>query len=318
MNHSWKYLKVLNMKTIIISLVFLSSLSISQAQSVLNAKSPEDLRKMREKGVDIGANGDTIKVKKDALPYGFIEQKDVMWSRTVWEIIDLNEKLNQPLYYNSNSLVQKHNSIYQVLFDAINSGKIKEVYEDEYFSTKIKPEDIQRKIKFVRESDALKDSINAGVTITDEMRKELTDVFTVDNSEVKLIKIKGMWYMDKRLGEMKYRILGICPMGPDPSTKGQMFYNQDELVDLFWVWYPDAREVLANEIVFNPKNNSSDISYDDIFNARRFSSIIYKTENGQGSGTLEEYLPKDALEQIKEHQRIKQSILAAENDMWNY
>ena len=60
-----------------------------------------------------------------------------------------------------------------------------------------------------------------------------------------------MWYVDRRDGKMKYRLLGIAAMGnSDPlmlaekTADGQMLGNKDELIDLFWVFYPDAREVL--------------------------------------------------------------------------
>lgn len=95
--------------------------------------------------------------------------------------------------------------------------------------------------------------------------------------------------------------------------------NKDELIDLFWVFYPDAREVLANSVVFNSKNlSSSDLTYDDILNARRFSSIIYKSDNGLGTGNIKDYIPNDAEEQLEESDRIKNQILEMENDMWNY
>ena len=75
---------------------------------------------------------------------------------------------------------------------------------------------------------------------------------------------------------------------------------------------------MANQIVFNGKNLSSDITYDDVLNARRFSSIIYKSDNGLGTGKISDYIPHDAEEQLEESERIKAQILEMENDMWNY
>ncbi len=31
-------------------------------------------------------------------------------------------------------------------------------------------------------------------------------------------KIKGIWYVDKRIGEMRYRLLGIMPRGKDMNN----------------------------------------------------------------------------------------------------
>ena len=33
------------------------------------------------------------------LPYGFIDERDILWSKATWEIIDLDERVNFPLYY---------------------------------------------------------------------------------------------------------------------------------------------------------------------------------------------------------------------------
>ncbi len=134
----------------------------------------------------------------------------------------------------------------------------------------------------------------------------------------------GMWFVDKRDGQMKYRPLGIAAMGPDPAVQGVIgpdgkpIASNDDLIDLFWIFYPNARDILANNYVYNRKNSSADLSFDDIINARRFSSVIYKSSSGLGDGTIKDYIPKDADDQLEESDRIKAQILEMENDMWNY
>lgn len=133
----------------------------------------------------------------------------------------------------------------------------------------------------------------------------------------------GMWFIDKRDGQLKYRPLGIAAMGPDPTftaqkARGLIMSDEEELVDLFWIFYPDAREILANNEVYNRKNQSADLSFDDLLNARRFSSVIYKSSAGLGEGLIKDYVPRNAEEQIEESNRIKGQILAMENEMWNY
>lgn len=286
------------------------------SMSILNAKSPESFRKHREEGMM--KQGDSlVSIKKEPLKYGFIEDKDVLKSMVTWEILDLNEKINQPFYHNEDGLVSQNKSLYQILLDAINAGDITEVYDDDLFTTRLTPEQIAQRTQNTVISDYLIDKINAG-TATEEDKKAGTDVYKTKSENVKLIKIKGMWYIDKRDGEMKYRLLGICAMGQDPATMGQQFANKDELIDLFWIYYPDARKVLVNNVIFNSKNLSSNISYDDVLNARRFSSIIYKVDNGLGNGVIKDYIPKDAQAQLDESDRIKNQILQMENDMWTY
>ena len=293
------------------------------SMSILNAKSPESFRKYRD--LNMIKQGDSIISNKiTPLAYGFIEDKDILKSMVVWEIIDMNDKINQPYYHNEDGLVSQNKSLYKLLFDAINDGRIKEVYDDELFMTRLNPDAIQSRIKNEVMSDAGIDRINeAGALTADEM-KEFTNVYETKTENVKVLKIKGMWYIDRRDGQMKYRLLGIAAMGQDPATMGQYgpdgqpLASRDELIDLFWVYYPDAREVLANSVVFNSKNLASDITFDDLLNARRFSSVIYKSDNGLGNGVIKDYIPNDADEQLEESERIKAQILQMESDMWNY
>ncbi|SFI08418.1 gliding motility associated protien GldN [Halpernia frigidisoli] len=293
------------------------------SMSILNAKSPESFRKYRELGMM--KQGDSmVSTKTEPLKYGFIEDKDVLKSMLTWEVLDMNEKLNQPFYHNEDGLVSQNKSLYQILLDAVNNGEIKEVYDDELFTTRLSPDAIAARTRNAVITDAGTDLINQNGKLTDEEKKEYTNVYETKTENVKVLKIKGMWYINKRDGEMKYRLLGICAMGQDPSTMGQYgpdgqpLASKDELIDLFWVYYPDARKVLANNIVFNSKNLSTNVSYDDVLNARRFSSIIYKVDNGLGTGVIKDYIPKDAQAQLDESDRIKNQILQMENDMWSY
>lgn len=310
------------MKKLLCSL-FLAAVGLSQAQTILNAKSPEEFRQLREENKI--KKGDSIVSNETVpLPYGYIDEKDVLKSMVVWEIIDLNDKLNQPLYHNSDGLVTQNKSLYQILIDGIKSGKIEEVYDDEMFTTRLGMDEIQKRISKLVISDDLIDKINSGAKVTDEDKKAGTDVYETKSENVKLLKIKGMWYIDKRDSQMKYRLLGIAAMGKDPQTMGviggdgELVDSGDDYIDLFWVYYPNVRPLLVNNVVFNNKNLSSDITYDDILNARRFSSVIYKSENGLGNGVIKDYIPRNADEQLEESERIKAQILQMENDMWNY
>ena len=271
------------------------------SQSILNATSPEELRQLREERQE--KKGDSlVSIKVEPLKYGYIEDKDILRSKVVWEIIDLNE----------------------ILLDGVNDGSIKEVYEDELFTRRLNLEEIQRRTRYTVLSDAYIERINAGEQVSEEEKQQYIDVYETKTENVKMLKIKGMWYIDRRDGQMKYRLLGIAAMGKDPASmalrgpNGESLSENDELIDLFWIFYPSARELLANSIVFNSKNLSSDISFDDVLNARRFSSVIYKSENGYGTGVIQDYIPNDADAQLEESERIKEQILEMENDMWNY
>ncbi|MDN4013734.1 MULTISPECIES: type IX secretion system ring protein PorN/GldN [Chryseobacterium] len=312
------------MKKYISSLLVLVS-GFAFSQTILNASSPEEFRQMRAENKQ--KIGDSIVDKKvKPLEYGFVDDKDILKSMFVWEIIDMNDKINQPFYYdNPDGLTSSQTrSLYQLLLDAATSGKIAEVYDDENFVTKLSPEGIQKRLESVRIADAAIDILNSGRQLTEQEKKEYTDVFKTTTDKVKVLKVMGMWFIDKRDGQLKYRPLGLAAMGPDPAVQGrtgpdgQPLAGADELIDLFWIYYPSARDILANNYVYNRKNSSADLSFDDLINARRFSSVIYKSSAGLGDGVIKDYIPRDAEDQIEESDRIKAQILQMENDMWNY
>jgi hypothetical protein len=44
---------------------------------------------------------------------------------------------------------------------------------------------------------------------------------TIESDKIEQYLIKGTWYFNKRLGELKYRLFGIAPVAPDVSTLSQ-------------------------------------------------------------------------------------------------
>lgn len=279
--------------------------SISQAQQILNAKSPEEYRKSLEKKEE--------KEKDEPLPYPEINERNIAWSKTVSEIVDLNEKFNQIYYFNNNDLINPKKSLYQALIEGIKEGDIKEVYDDENFKIKMTQASFEQKSVRIDTTETGKEILNQGGTLTDEY----IDRYEIKSKDVKIFKIKGMWYMDRRIGEMRYRLLAIAPMGPDIYQLNKKNKEDLQYVDLFWVWYPDARKKLHRVKVLTSDNPSSTASLDELLNVRRFTSVIYKESNLYGDRSIEDYIPEDAQEQIYESQRIKENIRQKEEEMWN-
>ena len=288
---------------IFISCTFISS-ALAQA-NLLNARVPQNVGQLNEK--QNAANDET------PLAYGFIDDRDVLWSKTVWEIIDLNERINFPFYYPTDtiSLGSDRRSLFDVLKKNIGKGTIKEIYSDDYFQEKITYQDILDKLVAIDTTDLGKDQLNAGEAVDAQFIEEKR----LTAGDIRQYKIKGTWYVNKRQGELKYRLLGIAPCSPDVNFKDDQ--NVKDLVELFWVWFPDARQALNSSYVFNVRNSSQPITFDHMLNSRRFNSIIYKEENVYQDRKIEEYIYEDALKQLLESERIKSVIRDFEQDLWN-
>jgi gliding motility associated protien GldN len=236
------------------------------------------------------------------IPYGYVDDRDVLWSKVVWEFIDLNQKINLPYYFpiDTTNLSSNRRSLFHTILKGIKQGEIKEAYSDSFFTSKLTEEEIDQRLINVREENGY------------------SDTFRIQTQDVAGYMIKGMWYFDKRQGELKYRLLALAPMGKDVQTLGVQDIEDEELYELFWVFFPSIREVLHDAKVFNPKNAAQPISFDHLLNARRFSATIVREENIYGNRAIEDYVRGNSLFQLLEANKIKEEIRNREMDMWSY
>ena len=297
---------MMNVRNFLIAIVaFTGSFSSFGQSNLLNAKTPDQI------GLKTAAQ--LISDNDKPLAYGYVHDRDVLMGKTTWEIIDLSEKINFALYFpiDTANIGSDRRSLYDVLTKALKNGKITEVYTDSYFNTKKSMQDIQTSLTRIDTTDAGREQINAGNKISDEyiLKQDLAA------QDVTQYKIKGYWYFDKRQSELKYRLLGICPVTPDVYT---MNSDEKDYIELFWVFFPAAREVLHEAKAFNDKNSAMPVSFDQILNSRRFNAVIYKEENVYGDRTIEDYMKDNAQNQLLESERVKEKIRNFEQDMWNY
>ena len=87
---------------------------------------------------------------------------------------------------------------------------------------------------------------------------------------------------------------------------------------MFWLFFPELRDVLHRAYAFNEKNMSKPISFDHLINSRRFSATIYKESNVYQDRDIRKYIGNNSLMQLLESQRIKEKIRNKEQDMWSY
>jgi gliding motility associated protien GldN len=267
---------------------------VNAQTNLLNAKSVNQIGKENEQQLAADNDG--------PIPYGYVDDRDVMWSKVVWEFVDLSQKINLPYYFpiDTTNISSDRRSLFDVLIKGIKQGKIKEAYTDSFFTSKITQDEIDTRLVNIRDENGYKDT------------------FRIQTQDVQGYMLKGMWYFDKRQGEMKYRLLALAPMGRDVQTLGVENIEDENLYELFWIFFPNARGVLHDSKVFNPKNASHPISFDHLLNARRFSSVIVKEENIYGNRAIADYVRGNSLFQLLEANKIKEDIRNREIDMWNY
>ena len=105
-------------------------------------------------------------------------------------------------------------------------------------------------------------------------------------------------------------------------SKSKRFASTENIdpvfIDLFWMFYPDTRNILFEAEAFNEANTSKPVNFDHLINSRRFSAFIYKEDNVFQDRSLKEYIPENALMQLLESERIKEKVRNKEQDMWSY
>ncbi len=293
----------------ILSFLLLTTLVNAQA-NLLNAIIPEEVGVKTDE--QLAADNDK------PLPYGYVDDRDILWSKMVWEYMDLNEKINLPFYYpaDTSNIDANRRSLFDTLLRGIKSGEIADVYDDSYFTQRLTKKEILASLVKIDTTDAGIEKLNFG----EPLLEEDINVRNLYSEDIEAFRLKGLFYFDKRQGELKYRLLGLAPVSPDVNfiDDNEGGVDISELVDLFWIWYPSTRDLMHNMKVFNPKNAAFPLSYDLLLTARRFNAIIYREENVYGNRDVKSYIKNNALFQVLESIKIKEQIRDYEIDMWNY
>ncbi len=304
----------MNWRNSIAILTLVLSTSTFAQSNLLNAKTPDQIGKKTE--AELNADNDK------PLPYGYVHDRDILMGKRIWEIIDLDERVNFPLYFPVEGDVMTspdRRPLYNVLVSAIKEGKITEVYDSSYFTTKKSLKDIQSSLTKTDTTDVGREQMNEDIEAYRSGKLKISPEYIVtteiEADDVDAYKIVGYWYFDKRQSELKYRLLGICPVVPDVY---EMDNPNPEMVELFWVYFPASRDVLHKAKAFNNRNSAMPFTFDHLLNARRFNGVIYLEENVYGDRKIAEYMKENAQMQLLESDRVKEKIRDFEQDMWNY
>ena len=263
-----------------------------------------------------------------------LRDADVYWASLIWQVIDLRQRFNFPLYYPTEP---KGNwkCFMQSILDAIDSTESNpnplRIYDDEYVCI---PKSIPELKKSMGETKV--QPIYDPETF--EWIKDTTLFIEFGAKEVYRYVIKEQWYVDKQRSVMDEQIISICPMfwyektdgggddgGDNSAYSGGDGEDEDDAPaisnrrwrEFGWIWYPEVRSTMAVTEVFNPGNNAKRINYDDLFLQRHFASFIKAEENVHDNREINMYI-LNGMDQTMEAEKIKESIRTREHDMWEF
>jgi gliding motility associated protien GldN len=236
-------------------------------------------------------------------PYQNLRESDVAFAKRVWREIDVRERMNQYLASPKARLID-------ILMAAIASGELN-AYDPspskgdpngDEFSALLKPSQAMGKMadsvvvdKFDANGDKVGSSVQAGEFNPDSVVK---------------FRIKEDWIFDKQRSVFEPRIIGIAPMIkkiiPGVNTDYQ---------PAFWIYFPEARNILVTKEAVNRHNDATGLSFDDIFMKRIFSSYIVKESNDKDE-RIKDYA--QGIDKLYESERVKKALLNYEQDLWVY
>lgn len=230
------------------------------------------------------------------LTYPKIRESDILWSKKVWQIIDTREKMNQAFRY-------PKRPFFDIVAEAIASGTIT-AYDPDYndFSKALD----KNKLKAILFHS---DTFEIFDPITFEPHYQVV-TNNIEYHDIHRYRIKEVWYFDTNSSTMRTKILGIAPIRTITTDAGIQY---EEV--LFWLYYPNCREVFARQAAFLNGNDRAVMSWEDVFEMRKFSSYIYK-ENNVKNERLADYTSGAAL--LIESNRLKAEIFNFEQDLWSY
>lgn len=248
--------------------------------------------------------------QKKPMPLPTVREADVFWSKKVWRVIDLREKMNQTLYYPTLPIEGRENLI-SLLLSGIETGQITPF--DASFD-----DDFKVPMSFAQ----VKESFGAEATMIEKIDFDTGERTMVPvegdiksrSNEIKQYMVKEEWYFDKQTSTLNVRILGICPIREytrEGDTNGEVQRQK-----LFWVYYPEVRPLLATNLVLNQYNEARQMSFDDLFIKRFFNSYIVQESNVYNNRNISAYLM--GKEAMLESGRIEKKIFNFEQDLWEY
>jgi gliding motility associated protien GldN len=241
---------------------------------------------------------------REPIPYTSLREADVMWSKRIWRVIDMRQKINLPLYYP----LQEQNgrkSLMQIIYNAIKENTITAYSADnEEFLTPLTPTEIQKKLD--KEDTMTMTRLEPPYDTYDSV---ISNPF--NTADVYLLRVKEDWFFDKQRSVMDVRIIGLCPI----MERLDEFGEPMGFTPMFWVYFPECRKIFANNEVYNKWNDAERRSFEDIFFKRLFGSYIYKESNVYDRKILQYAKGMDGL---LEAERIKDELFIKEHDLWEY
>ncbi len=240
------------------------------------------------------------------LSYEDLREDDALFSQFIWREIDGREKINQSFMYpgKDNNGDQR---FFSILLSAIKNDSVVAFSADnDRFTIPLTTNQVMALTGGALDTQEVADPVTGVIdrVVTKKAKFSPDSVYT--------FRIKEQVVFDKEASRLFTRIIGIAPIAKQVAA-GKSFARV-----LFWIYYPDLRASLTKFEVYNPKNFSSRMTWEELFESRFFSSNIIKSSLGNPGDKSLNAMIKDPLYRLLEGENIKQKVFNYEQDLWQH
>ncbi|MGD1840387.1 MAG: gliding motility protein GldN [Thermonemataceae bacterium] len=233
-----------------------------------------------------------------------ILEDDIMYRKTIWRLINLNEPQNKPFKARSD----EENVLSNILLDGLKSQKLTP------YQTNFLTEDqaFVRDLKMTYEDFAI-----AANATPDALDPDTANMFF--GSDIELIEMREDVIFDKKRSRMYFDIQSLTLIVPNIDAGGiqdrriaQMKFK--EVHEYLSEVYDSSNENRA--YWYNKNNNRRKMSYADAFDLRLFSSRIIKVSNPDGDYLNVQY--PNITEELAKSQEIEYELMEFEHNLWEF
>ena len=292
---------------------------------------------------------------KRMIPYEYVREADAIWSKRVFEYIDLREKINHSLYYPLDRITPygaweknaRRWSLWTIIRQHVLEGDLrvfspynpisfglgeKDGYELKY------PIDPQPGLNFYTDSIFRDDMLyyigklgpQSDIPLTDDFGDPIIinmpdgsmeykypprDTVWYTSQDIVQYRLKEDWFFDKERSVLDVRIIAIAPVVYRTEEDANGVKSISGMEECFWLYFPHCRFILNNYFVYNEANDSQWMSFDDLFWKRRFNGVIY-SESNVYDRKIETY--RTGVDALHESEQIKNEIRNIEHDVWSF
>lgn len=239
---------------------------------------------------------------EDAVPFAFpkVNMKNIRFYKRVWRDIDLSNEENYIYAIPGASLIE-------AVMEGINEGKL----------TPYSPEDDTFKTKMTASQGVSQFADSVLVPIFDDEGNQIDAQMTLNEfnpERVTKFRIKEDIFFDKQRGRLETRIIGVAPL-MDISSSAELAESIGS-TPAFWLYFPQLRYALVKVDVSDPDRGIYDMSMDDLFVQRKFTSTIIR-ESSPSAMRQEALYAETAAEQAQDAQQIEDKLEIYKEKLWS-